>query len=416
MPNINTSAAVAHLPPAVAYGMNNHDGAKPSAQASRSVPAPPAVIPSTAHAPRAESAPAVQQALVASAQAKAASAPLAEVALPNRDGEALRLLDKLDAAKNANVDLSKRNFFMKCASVAASATIVAIAIAATVLSFGLASVVTAPVIALTSVNLATSVGDAVCCYKNWQAAKDQANGGSRERLIGGDSCVTHAAMTLCRAVQRKVGGSQETADQVAKGLSVGFKVGMGVATAFFCAGIGGAAHIAKIGFYVTKGMSMAINLSTVALRGIHERQFLSNVQRSERLQDLYKTEIPREGPRMQRMNSVANDGLRLMMRDPNAFTSTLAVASSPLRQATVRELNQLLERDAAVARNVGRSPGVDQVEISAERAQHFTRFTQGATADMGNAALATAMTALAVAGLLPGEVSAAITEMVSGLV
>ena len=409
------SPAMSQLRPAVAYQLTQQEGGQPSAQASHSVSTPPADIPSAAHAPRMQAAPAVQQAHAASARAKAAAPPLTEVALPHRDSEALRLLDKLDAAKNANVDLSKRNFFMKCATVAASATIVAIAIAATVVTFGLAAAVTAPVIALTAINLATSVGDAVCCYKNWQAAKDQANGGSRERLIGGDSCVTHAAMTLCRAVQRRVGGSQETADQVAKGLSVGFKVGMGVATAFFCAGIGGAAHSAKIGFYVTKGMGMAVNLSTIALRGIHERQFLRNVQRSERLQDLYKTEIPRQGPRMQRMNSVANDGLRLMMRDPHAFTSTLAVVTSPLRQATVRELNQLLERDAAVASHVGRSPGVDQVEISAQRAQHFTRFTQGATADMGSAALATVLSALAVAGLVPGEASVAITEMVSGL-
>ena len=76
MPNINNSASISRLPPSVAYGLNNHDGAKPSAQASRSLPAPPAAIPSAAHAPRLQAAPAMQQALVASAQVKAASPPL----------------------------------------------------------------------------------------------------------------------------------------------------------------------------------------------------------------------------------------------------------------------------------------------------------------------------------------------------
>lgn len=450
MLTINISAAVSHLPPSVAYGLNNHDGAKPSAQASRSLPAPPAAIPSAAHAPRLQAAPAMQQALVASAQAKAASPPLTEVALPDSHPEANRLIDKYVKAQNAGVDLSKRNFFMKCALVALNAAVLGVAIAATVMSMGALSPLTVPAIVLLGANLATSSGDALCCYKNWQAAKDQANGGSKERLIGGDSCITHTTMKLCRYINVKVGGNEAHADLAAKVLSTGLKIGLGVATAVCTAGLSQAGNFAKITLYAAKSVGLAVNACTVALRGIHERQFLSDVKRTnlERVgligvrqkaehqpegyeYDRYQSAIPRSGPRMQRMNSVANDGLALMIKDKNAFA--FEVAGSSQRQAAAASLTELLSADAERfstvlergAVNSRRSDGAglmvkmqpdhpeygtaeagrngDFVATSADRAQHFARFARGATEDVGNAAVRVLLAGLAIAGIVVAE-------------
>ena len=364
----------------------------PSTAAARKTPA---VIPSSAHAPRPQPAPAVQQSLVASARAKAASLPLRTVTAPNRQAEANRIIDKYNQATDAGVDLGKRNFFKKLASVALNVAIVAIAVAATLATGGVAIAITGPLIALVSVNLATSVGDAVCCYKNWQAAKDQANGGTRERLIGGDSCITHACMSLCRAVQRKVGGDQDTADKVAKGLSAAFKIGMGVATAFYAGGLANAASVAKIGFYVTKGVGIAINLVTIAQRGIQERQFLSHVPRSGDRQDHYAEAIPRGSPRMQRMNSVANASLELLIKDDNAFVAAAAVGTpNPRRTAVAAQLQDRFAMDAA---------GHMYADTDADNAREFARFAQGSTEDIGNAYISAGLSTLAIGGLIAGE-------------
>ena len=363
----------------------------PSTAAARKTPA---VIPSSAHAPRQQPAPTVQQSLVASARAKAVSPPLRTVTAPNRHAEANRIIDKYNQATDAGVDLGKRNFFKKLASVALNVAIVAIAVAATLATGGVAIAITGPLIALVSVNLATSVGDAVCCYKNWQAAKDQANGGTRERLIGGDSCITHACMSLCRAVQRKVGGDQDTADKVAKGLSAAFKIGMGVATAFYAGGLANAASVAKIGFYVTKGVGIAINLVTIAQRGIQERQFLSNVPRSGDRQDHYAEAIPRGSPRMQRMNSVANASLELLIKDDNAFVAAAVGTPNPRRTAVAAQLQDRFAMDAA---------GHMYADTDADNAREFARFAQGSTEDIGNAYISAGLSALAIGGLIAGE-------------
>lgn len=392
-----------HRPSSVDRSPNDPEGAKPSAQASRSVYTPPAVIYSAAYAPRSEAAPAVQHALVASAQAKAASPPLTEVRLPERFAAANEIIDRFNKATDSGVNLGRRNFFWKLAPVALNAAVLAIAVAATAATSGLAIVVTGPLIALLSVNLAVSAGDAVCCRKNWQAAKDQANGGSRERLIGGDSCITHASMSLCRAIQRKVGGSEATADKVANGLSLAFKTGLGVATAFFTGGLANTATMAKTAFYVTKGVGIAINLVKVATRGIKERQFLGNVKRAGNAQDHYSESIPRGGKRMQRMNSIANDTLLLLKNDQNAFVSALSVGAPSDRHiyAAVK-LQRYFERDADNVRNVAsRGPGSFQTDVASART--FAQFTQGGTEDIGNAIASTGLSALAIGGLVTGE-------------
>ena len=451
MPINTLGPAMSHLRPAGAYTVDPQEGSKPSAQANQSAPAQAAVIRSDARAPRLDAAPALRQALVASAQAKAASPPLTEVALPDRHPEADRLIDKYVKAQNAGVDLSKRSFFMKCGLVAANAAVLAVAIAATVLSVGALSPLTVPAIVLLSANLATASGDALCCYKNWQAAKDQANGGSKERLIGGDSCITHASMKLCRYINDKVGGKQAHADLAAKVLSAGLKIGLGVATAVCTAGLSQAANFAKITLYAAKGVGIAVNTCTIALRGIHERQFLTDVKRTnmERVgligerqkaerqpegyeHDRYQTAIPRSGPRMQRLNSVANDGLALMIKDKDAFA--FEVAGSPQRKAAAASLTQLLstdaerfstalERGAAISvRPDGAGLSVqmqpdhpdygkaeagrngDFVATSPERGQHFARFAKGATEDVGNAAVGVLLAGLAIAGIAVAEI------------
>jgi hypothetical protein len=404
------------LQPSVAYGMNDHPGATPSAQAPRSTPLPVRIA-SGAHAPRQLQPSAVQQRLVASAQAKAASPPLRTVTPPNRHAEANQIIDKYNQAMDAGVKLGERNFFKKLASVALNVAIVAIAVAATVATGGAAIAITGPLIALVSVNLATSMGDAACCYKNWQAAKDQANGGTRERLIGGDSCITHGCMSLCRAVQRKVGGNQDTADNVAKGLSAAFKIGLGAATAFYSGGLANAASLAKIGFYVTKGVGIAINLVTIAQRGIQERQFLKNVPRAGDAPDHYAVSIPRGGPRMQQMNSIANESLQLLMKDPNAFVAAAATGTpNPRRTAVAEQLQARFQADAERGPNDSPRPGQsyadyvaefnpdhEEIDTDADNARDFARFTQGGTEDIGNAFISAGLNALAIGGLVAGE-------------
>jgi hypothetical protein len=281
----------------------------------------------------------------------------------------------------------------------------------------LAAAVTGPVIALTSANLAVSAGDAWCCHKNWQAAKSQADGGDKQRLIGGDSCISHALMKTARGLRglmaRVLGedsrlvASEANADKIAKGVSMGFKVGLAAATSWFTAGLTGASHLAKVGFLVTSITGGAMNALTVIQRGIRERQFRSNTERGGSSQDLYKASIPREAKGMRRMNSIANDSTRLMIRDPNAFTNAIS-ADVPRTTSRAREhaaflLSATFGDDAAsLARaGLGGVRGGSNVRVDEAKAQAFASVAKGTAEDFGNAFVNAGkftLTGLAIAG------------------
>lgn len=324
--------------------------------------------------------------------------------------EANRQIDKYVEAREAGVSLAHTAYLKKLADVAVKTAIVGIAVAATVLSAGLAVGLTAPVIALTSVSLAVSMGDAACCRKNWQAAKSQAagaGGGNMQRLIGGDSCITHGLMTLARVIrtalakrfgeESKFVASEAHADMIAKGFSLGFKIGLGVATAWATAGLTGAAvgatsaiqagaHLAKVGFLATSATGAAINLFTVIKRGFMEGQFSRLNKRSGETPDLYKAEIPRRERGAQRLNSIANDSLQLMIKSPKAFQKALRAdtheSRSNARSGAASRIQQTFGDDANKMRA---NPSGDGVVFNASKARGFASDAQGPLEDIGNA-------------------------------
>ena len=331
-----------------------------------------------------------------------ADGPAQAQPVPRTDAnaEANKLIDKYVEAQKAGVSLAKTTFIKKLAEVAVHVAIVSIAVAATVASVGLAAAVTGPVIALTSANLAVSAGDAWCCHKNWQAAKSQADGGDKQRLIGGDSCISHALMKTARGLRglmaRVLGedsrlvASEAKADKIAKGVSIGFKVGLAAATSWVTAGLTGASHLAKVGLFVTSITGGAMNALTVIQRGIRERQFRSNTERGGSSQDLYKASIPREAKGMRRMNSIANDSTRLMIRNANAFTNAISAdvpTTSRARQNAALLLSATFGHDAAsLARaGLGGVRGGSNVRVDEANAQAFASVAKGTAEDFGNA-------------------------------
>ena len=313
-------------------------------------------------------------------------------------------IDKYVEAEKAGVSLAKATFIKKLAEVAVHVAIVGIAVAVKCGSFGLLAPVTAPVIALTGVNLAVAAGDAWCCYKNWQAAKSQAAGGDKQRMIGGDSIITHALMKAARGIRNvlpeALQTTEATADKIAKRVSIGFKLGLACATSWFTAGLTGAgeakgatdamragASLAKLGFMVTSITGAAMNLLTAVQRGCVERQFRGQTKRSGQQQDLYKEAIPRKARGVQRLNSIANDSTRLMIRSPDAFRDALAAGApgtlSPARVRAALLLTRTFEGDASNLRGAGQGRG--DVVINDAGATAFASVAQGTAEDFGNA-------------------------------
>jgi hypothetical protein len=319
-------------------------------------------------------------------------------------------IDKYVEAEKAGVSLAKLTFIKKLAEVAVQVAIVGIAVAVKCGSFGLLAPVTTPVIALTGANLAVSAGDAWCCYKNWQAAKSQAEGGNKQRVIGGDSIIAHAFMKLARAgrnaLANKLGensrfvASEANVDKWATRSSYGFKVGLAAATSWFTVGLTGAAsavgattaiqagaHLAKVGFLVTSITGGAINALTVIQRGLRERQFRGNTERGDGLRDLYKTSIPREARGLQQANSIANDTTRLLRVDPKAFTKAIRAGTREnFTGARFRAAMRLEQTFAGDASRIFRARGeVGKVVTNEAKAQAFASVTKGTAEDFGNA-------------------------------
>jgi hypothetical protein len=66
------------------------------------------------------------------------------------------------------------------------------------------------------------------------------------------------------------------------------------------------------------------------------------------------------------------------------------------------KLQRYFERDADNVRNVAsRGPGSFQTDVASART--FAQFTQGGTEDIGNAIASTGLSALAIGGLVTGE-------------
>lgn len=159
--------------------------------------------------------------LIAQATERASQPPLGQV--QSRATEATEKLaaaqNKLKEAGEAGVELAKLSFFKKLATVATAALAVAMAAALSAVSFGGAT----PLLAIACVNLAVSIGDSVCAYRNFKDAQLVAAGGEAvHNLPGGDSIVKnllHGLATAC-------GASDERAKDVAKYGNAVFQTGL----------------------------------------------------------------------------------------------------------------------------------------------------------------------------------------------
>lgn len=391
-------------------------------------PAPAPVPVTEAQRPRANASAEAQASLVASAYQRTEGPPQARASSRIQViAAANRQIDKYVEAEKAGVKLAKATFIKKLAEVAVHVAIVGIAVAVKCGSFGLLAPVTTPVIALTGANLAVAAGDAYCCYKNWQAAKSQAAGGDKQRMLGGDSIISHALMKAARGtrsalialgVREQRLASVATTDKIAKGVSIGFKVGLACATSFYTAGLTGAgaakgatdamkagADLAKVGFLVTNITGAAMNLLTTIQRGCVERQFLGQSRRSDRQQDLYQGAIPRQARGLQRMNSIANDSTRLMIGSPRAFRNAIAAGApdtrSPARMRAALLLTRTFEGDANNLRRAGQGRG--DVVINESRARAFASVAQGTAEDFGNAFVSTGKFAMTGGAIVAGH-------------
>lgn len=156
--------------------------------------------------------------------------------VPKVKSERDKAIDKLNAAstkfkqaRDEGVNIAEASFYRKLIKVATSALTVGIAAALTALSFGGA----APLLAVASINLAVSVGDAVCAYRAAKNAMARAAGlDPPHHLPEGTSCVKN----LLHVATKALGGSDERAAQVAK--YGGAFVSLGLAAASMACGHG----------------------------------------------------------------------------------------------------------------------------------------------------------------------------------
>lgn len=218
---------VMHAPPSVAYQQNidlHPELSKPGRSAENAAPAP-ASIRSARHVAQSDAPEAVRTALVNQAREKSLQ-PTPRTTLARSD-VVEKCLDRsaelLQQAKQVGVDTANRTFMRKCAQCLGHGLVLGVAAALTVMSVGGA----APLLAAASVVFAVSAGDAMCAYKNREAAKDIAEGKPAQLLIGGSSIISNLSMLACRALADKFGKEKDeaglpdplryqTADKVAK--------------------------------------------------------------------------------------------------------------------------------------------------------------------------------------------------------
>ena len=72
---------------------------------------------------------------------------------------------------------------------------------------------------------------------------------------------------------------------------------------------------------------------------------------------------------------------------------------NPRRTAVAEQLQARFELDAEWGRNYGH----EDIDTDADNAREFARFTQGGTEDIGNAFISAGLNALAIGGLVAGE-------------
>jgi hypothetical protein len=179
----------------------------------------PASVNSQKHAPITD-APSAMLEKRASLMAKATKEPISGLEPDQADVIAKMddVKNNLQRAKKAGVDIARSNFFSKCLGASTRALTLGAAIALTVATAGVA----APLAYLAGASLLVSVADVGCAFENLRAAKE-----GREPLIGGNDALLNSTMIICRKI---AGGDNSDnfpiADKIAKGLSIGIKVGL----------------------------------------------------------------------------------------------------------------------------------------------------------------------------------------------
>jgi hypothetical protein len=99
----------------------------------------------------------------------------------------------------------------------------------------------------------------------------------------------------------------------------------------------------------------------------------------------------------------------LLIKDDNAFVAAAAVGTpNPRRTAVAAQLQDRFAMDAA---------GHMYADTDADNARDFARFAQGSTEDIGNAYISAGLSALAIGGLIAGELgwTALMVEAIKGV-
>jgi secreted effector protein SseF len=206
--------------------------------------------------PKPEVLSAPKEGLVQSASQKARSEQTNNVC-PSRKEVAEKRIDKASEkakeARSMGVDVAKNSFWKKALSAACSVVAVAIFAGLTAVSFGGA----APLLAVASVAMANSIGDAVCAYRNFKNIEAEANHKEPPyaKLPCGNSFMGNVGFKLGSAL----GMGEDNAKIFGKVLGVAVGGGLGIASIALSAGLGTLPLLPTIVSSVATGVNTAVN-------------------------------------------------------------------------------------------------------------------------------------------------------------
>lgn len=160
--------------------------------------------------------------------------------------------ESLQKAKTCDVELSKRNFFIKVLTFA----VAGVSLAATALLTGITGGAGLPLLILTGINFGLATGDLICAGKDWHS---KAHGGTG--LAKGGDILGNTIYWLAE----KCGAKPETADKIAIWGATIFRTAVIIGTAI----LGNISPVtaptsfhtfSQVTSLVTSGLSAAINL------------------------------------------------------------------------------------------------------------------------------------------------------------
>lgn len=237
---------------------------------------------------------------------------------------------KVQEARDNGVSLAKASFFKKLLGVAASVITVGVATALTAVSGGIA----APLLAMASVNLAVSAGDALCAFRNMRHAQDLAAGNPNPRpaMPCGNGCLQN----LLYAVAKRCGVDNESTRQlIAKGVGGFLQLGLAIGS-FVAGGAAGAIALApKIALMVANVIRALNALETVMNTEMtnSDKKTEENSRTRQMLDDAAKlAATAREIDGSARVNADAAEIQRVVSGDIAALDRSRQLVDTAVRQ------------------------------------------------------------------------------------